>query len=63
MTHLDSGGRQEIKGRVGRGKDSDGVRAPEPLCQPRRPERSHQRGEGGVYGQGVEHSTGQATRA
>ena len=63
MTHLDSGGRQEVKGRVSWGEDSDGVRAPEPLSQPRRPERRHQRGEGGVHSQGVKHRAGQATRA
>ena len=61
--HLDSGGRQEVKGCVSRGEDSDGVWAPQPLCQPGRPERRHQRGEGGVHGQGVEHSAGQAARA
>ena len=61
--HLDSGGGQEVEGSVCWGEDSDGVRAPQPLRQPRRPERRHQRGEGRVDGQGVEHRTGQAARA
>ena len=61
--HLDSGRGQEVEGCICWGEDGDRVRAPESLRQTGRPDRRHQRGEGRVDGQGVEHCAGQAARA